>query len=125
MKLCKQLGTVVSAYGCWQLFNNDKPHVENGARAEILKRDTEEALCTSLIAYQEKETKVSIKLQSRYAEEELQQRAGFWGYLMQTTYQVGQTSNASGSMFPPECSNENCYLMMSVLEWVLPDMLDD
>ncbi|MED6205825.1 hypothetical protein PIB30_021292 [Stylosanthes scabra] len=35
-----------------------------------------------------KQTNGSIKLQSHYAKEEFQQRAGFLGYLMQTTYQT-------------------------------------
>jgi len=47
-------------------------------------------MATNFIAY-EKETKGSIKLQSRYAEEDFQQSARFWGYIMQTIYQVGQT----------------------------------
>ncbi|TKY61670.1 hypothetical protein E2542_SST11521 [Spatholobus suberectus] len=80
------LGTIVSAYGCWQFFN--KPLIHNGARAEFLRRDVEETMSTNLIAYQEKEAKGSIKLESRYVEEEFQQRARFWGYLMQTTYQT-------------------------------------
>ncbi|KAJ1393355.1 hypothetical protein SESBI_35075 [Sesbania bispinosa] len=80
------VGTIESAYGCWQFFN--KPTVANGACAEFLKSDVEETLSTDLITYREKGTKGSIKLQSRYAEEQFQQRAGFWGYLMQTIYQT-------------------------------------
>ncbi|KAJ1412525.1 hypothetical protein SESBI_20251 [Sesbania bispinosa] len=71
------VGTIESAYGCWQFFN--KPTVANGACAEFLKSDVEETLSTNLMAYREKGTKGSIKLQSRYAEEQFQQRAGFWG----------------------------------------------
>ena len=88
-KLRMQLGTIVSAYGCWQFFS--KPPVDNGGRAEFLRREEEERMSTNSITYKEKEIKGSIKLQSRYAEEEFQHRAGFWGYLMQTTYQVGQS----------------------------------
>ncbi|XP_027353120.1 uncharacterized protein LOC113863669 [Abrus precatorius] len=80
------LGSILSAYGCWQFYN--KPSPRDGARAEFLKRDIEETMPTNINAYQEKETKGSIKLQSRYVEEEFQQRAGFWGYLVQTTYQT-------------------------------------
>jgi len=57
--------------------------------AEFLRRDLEES--TNSIAYREKETKSSIRLQSQYIQEEFNQRVGFWGYLMQITYQVGQT----------------------------------
>ncbi|RDX94302.1 hypothetical protein CR513_23326, partial [Mucuna pruriens] len=80
------LGTIVSAYGCWKFFN--KPLVHNEANADFLRRDVEETMSSNLIAYQEKEAKGSIKLESRYVEDEFQQRAGFWGYLMQTTYQT-------------------------------------
>ncbi|CAJ1873960.1 unnamed protein product [Sphenostylis stenocarpa] len=80
------LGTVASAYGCWKFFN--KTHIHNGAKDEFLSRDVEETMPTNINAYQEKEAKGSIKLESRYIEEEFQQRAGFWGYLMQTTYQT-------------------------------------
>ncbi|KAK7337573.1 hypothetical protein VNO77_18155 [Canavalia gladiata] len=80
------LGTVVSAYGCWQFYN--KSPARNRVKEEFLKKDVEETISTNFIAYQEKETKGFIKLQSRYVEEEFQQRAGFWGYLMQTTYQT-------------------------------------
>jgi hypothetical protein len=42
--------------------------------AEFLRRDLD--------------TKTSIRLQTRYVEEEFKQIAGFLGYLMQITYQV-------------------------------------
>ncbi|XP_061366271.1 uncharacterized protein LOC133309505 [Gastrolobium bilobum] len=70
------LGTIVSAYGCWQFFK--KPPVDNGGRT----------MSINSIAYQEKETIGSSTLQSRYVEDEFQQRTGFWGYVMQTTYQT-------------------------------------
>lgn len=81
------LGTIVSAYGCWQLFNKN-PFIHNEAEAEFLRRDVEETMSTNLIASHEKEAKGSIKLESLYVQEKFQQRAGFWGYLMQTTYQT-------------------------------------
>ncbi|KAH1259127.1 hypothetical protein GmHk_03G008674 [Glycine max] len=71
------LGTIVSAYGCWRFFN--KPVIHNGAKAEFLRRDVEETISTNLIT--------SNKLESRYVEEDFQQRAGFWGFVMQTIYQ--------------------------------------
>jgi hypothetical protein len=74
-----QLGTTVSAYGCWKVLNKPPP-LQNGEMTEFLRRDLE--------------TKGSIfRFQSRYTEEEFEQTAGFWGYLMQITYQV---------KFPPE-----------------------
>ncbi|KAK7284536.1 hypothetical protein RJT34_19283 [Clitoria ternatea] len=57
------LGTIVSAYGCWQFLNKTP-------------------------VYQERETNSSSKLESRYVDEDFQQRAGFWGYFMQATYQL-------------------------------------
>ena len=83
-----QLGTIVSAYGCWQFIR--KPPLENGEKVEFLKRDLEESTSTNTIAYKDKETYGSFKLQSRYVKEEFKQGAGIWGYLMQITYQVGQ-----------------------------------
>ncbi|XP_020212524.1 uncharacterized protein LOC109797042 isoform X1 [Cajanus cajan] len=80
------LGTIVSAYGCWQLFS--KPFIHNGGRDEFLRRDVEETMSRDLTTYQEKDVKGSTMLESQYVEEEFQQRAGFWGYLMQTTYQT-------------------------------------
>ncbi|XP_061373617.1 uncharacterized protein LOC133315946 isoform X1 [Gastrolobium bilobum] len=80
------LGTIVSAYGCWQFLN--KTPFENGEMAEFLRRDLEESMSPNSIAYKGKETKGSIKLKSRYVEEEFKQGAGFWGYLMQIIYQT-------------------------------------
>ncbi|KAK7397005.1 hypothetical protein VNO78_18169 [Psophocarpus tetragonolobus] len=80
------LGTVISAYGSWKFFN--KPFIHNGAKSGFLRRDVEETMSTNLITYQEKEAKDSIKLESLYVEEEFQQGAGFWGYVMQTIYQT-------------------------------------
>ncbi|KAK8650633.1 hypothetical protein V6N13_140265 [Hibiscus sabdariffa] len=73
------LGTVFSAYGCWVCLNTPLP--ENGARDAFLKRDVEENVA-------ENDVTDEIKLQSCHAQEEFQQRAGFWGYLMQTIYQT-------------------------------------
>ncbi|GAU40587.1 hypothetical protein TSUD_36040 [Trifolium subterraneum] len=67
------LGTTVSAYRCWKLFNKPPP-LQNGEMAEFLRRDLD--------------TKSSIRLQSPYVEEEFKQIAGFLGYLMQITYQT-------------------------------------
>ncbi|KAL4342653.1 hypothetical protein GQ457_08G021950 [Hibiscus cannabinus] len=73
------LGTVFSAYGCWVCLNTPLP--ENGARDAFLKRDVEENVA-------EDDVTDEIKLQSCHAQEEFQQRAGFWGYLMQIIYQT-------------------------------------
>ncbi|GMI75993.1 hypothetical protein like AT2G47115 [Hibiscus trionum] len=80
------LGTVFSAYGCWVCLNTPLP--ENGARDEFLKRDVEENVTENSVTYRENDATNKFKLRSRYAQEEFQQRAGFWGYLMQTIYQT-------------------------------------
>ncbi|KAL5135791.1 hypothetical protein HKD37_03G008621 [Glycine soja] len=83
------LGTIVSAYGCWRFFN--KPVIHNGAKAEFLRRDVEETISTNLIT--------SNKLESRYVEEDFQQRAGFWGFVMQTIYQLMSCMHALNAFF--------------------------
>ncbi|XP_057722836.1 uncharacterized protein LOC130936714 [Arachis stenosperma] len=57
------MGTMVSAHGCWNF-------------------------CSKATIDSVKQTNGSVKLESRYAKVEFQQRAGFLGYLMQTTYQT-------------------------------------
>lgn len=88
---------MVSAYGCW--LSSQKPSSENGARAEFLRRDLEESRTTNSITYREKEIKGAIKLQSHYAEEQIQNRAGFWGYLMQTAFQVSPSISQLSTLF--------------------------
>ncbi|KAI9082660.1 hypothetical protein K1719_035529 [Acacia pycnantha] len=78
------LASVVSAYGCWHSLKPSK----QGAEADYLRRDLEERMSSNTATYKEKETRGSIKLQGLYAEEGFQQRAGFWGYLMQIIYQI-------------------------------------
>ncbi|OMO64087.1 hypothetical protein CCACVL1_22066 [Corchorus capsularis] len=80
------LGTVISAYGCWVCLSAHHP--ENGSSDEFLKRDMEEGATANYVSYREKDVRGKIKLQSHCAQEEFQQRAGFWGYLMQTIYQT-------------------------------------
>ena len=50
----------------------------------------EEGITENSVTYREKDVRGKIKLQSHYAQEEFKKRAGFWGYLMQTIYQVSQ-----------------------------------
>jgi len=72
----------------------------------FLRRDLEESMLTNPIAYKEKEKKGSIRLYSQYVEEEFKQIVGFWGYVMQITYQV------DSNFFPLENYCDNCYMMM-------------
>lgn len=72
-----QLGTIVSAHGCWVHSKATKLPIGNGeARGEVVHRDLEESRSNG------------TKLRKRYGEEEFLRRAGFWGYMMQTVYQV-------------------------------------
>ncbi|KAL9318802.1 hypothetical protein ACSQ67_015319 [Phaseolus vulgaris] len=80
------LGTIISAHGCWQYIN--KPPLQNEEVDLFLRRDLEESMPTNPIACKDKETKASISLYSQYVEEEFKQIVGFWGYLMQITYQT-------------------------------------
>ncbi|KAK9266702.1 hypothetical protein L1049_007355 [Liquidambar formosana] len=80
------LGTIISAHGCWVCSH--KPPPENGERTEFLERDLEGTGSTAAVTFRAKEFRGAIKLQSHCDQEEIQQRAGFWGYLMQTIYQT-------------------------------------
>lgn len=77
------------------MYSKETP--ENGIR------DAEEGSMVSSVSYGEKEVRGKIKLQSHYAEEVIQQRAGFYGYLLQIVYQVGLSRFCSVS-FHPKCS---------------------
>ncbi|KAM1114653.1 hypothetical protein ACFX13_048185 [Malus domestica] len=79
------LGTLVSGYGCWLSLN--KPPTENGTRSEALRRDVEENNGT-VNTHRRNGIKSTIKLQSQYAQEEIQKRTGYWGYLMQIAFQT-------------------------------------
>ncbi|XP_021905859.1 uncharacterized protein LOC110820627 isoform X2 [Carica papaya] len=72
------VGSVISAYGCWVWSKKDTDHGEN---EDLLRGDVEQVLTNS---YGVKE----VKRDTKYAQDELRQRAGFWGYLMQITYQI-------------------------------------
>ncbi|GLT42689.1 hypothetical protein SLA2020_166760 [Shorea laevis] len=78
------LGTTVSAYGC--LVCSNGPPSGNGA----MKRDVQEGadMMGDSLTSGEKEVRGKTKLQSQYAGEVIQRRAGFWGYLMQILYQI-------------------------------------
>ncbi|GAB4830627.1 hypothetical protein Ancab_020393 [Ancistrocladus abbreviatus] len=77
------IGTVVSAHGCW-LYYSGRPGFENGDRVDASREDIEQSRSIS----RGKQCYGVIKLQSHYYQEEVLQRATFWGYLMQTAYQT-------------------------------------
>ena len=83
------IGTVISAYGCIVYYSKELP-ISNGKSAEFGKIDEEESVSSSTVNVMSycKGDKQDIKLQSHYDQEYIQQRAGFWGYLMQTAYQT-------------------------------------
>ncbi|XP_042476110.1 uncharacterized protein LOC122057852 [Macadamia integrifolia] len=79
------VGTIVSAHGCWTSFQ--KTEYEEGDNVQ--KRDLEECNGSSTtISFRTNKIRGTIKLQSHWEQEETAQRAGFWGYLMQTIYQT-------------------------------------
>lgn len=79
----------MSAYGWW--LSTNKPPSENGTRAEsVIIRDVEDDNGIVNTYRQKGIIDGTIKLQSHYAQEEIQHRAGFWGYLMLIAFQVSQ-----------------------------------
>uniref|UniRef100_A0A5B6Z2N5 Uncharacterized protein n=2 Tax=Davidia involucrata TaxID=16924 RepID=A0A5B6Z2N5_DAVIN len=77
------IGTIVSAHGCMLYYSTKPPSSDNG------ERDVEQSISTNAVTFTPKEIRASsIKLQSHYDQEAVLQRAGFWGYLMQTAYQT-------------------------------------
>ncbi|XP_042518745.1 uncharacterized protein LOC122092485 [Macadamia integrifolia] len=76
------LGTIISAHGCWTY--SKRPEYEEGDH--LLKRDQEEY--NKSATNRTNKIKGDIKLQSHQVQEETEQRAGFWGYLMQAIYQT-------------------------------------
>uniref|UniRef100_A0A5B7BU88 Transmembrane protein n=1 Tax=Davidia involucrata TaxID=16924 RepID=A0A5B7BU88_DAVIN len=74
------LGTIISARGCWMYSR--KPLPKNGEKDEFLKKDWEENGSETSV------TEGTIKLQSRYNQEEFDQRVWVWEYLMQAIYQT-------------------------------------
>ncbi|KAF7153862.1 hypothetical protein RHSIM_Rhsim01G0293000 [Rhododendron simsii] len=85
------IGTIVSAQGCMVYYSKNPPTDINGESGEFITRDVEEgSISTSAaITSREKETRGTyIKWPSHHNQEAIQERAGFWGYLMQTSYQT-------------------------------------
>lgn len=78
------LGTIVSIHGCWVYAKLPNENEEGNG---FSKEDLEECMSKS-ITFREKKMKGAIKLQSCVVQEEIQRRAGVWGYLMQTAYQT-------------------------------------
>ncbi|EXB44440.1 hypothetical protein L484_013858 [Morus notabilis] len=76
------LGIIVSAYGCW--LSSNQPHPENEETIDFLRSGIEETRTETSNAHKAKEIKVGIKLQSQ----EIRKKAGFWGYLMQISFQT-------------------------------------
>ncbi|KAM5558444.1 hypothetical protein ABKV19_020243 [Rosa sericea] len=74
------LGTIVSGYGWW--LSSNKPFSANGTRRDLDENNA------SVNTYMKNGNSRTIKLQSHYAQEEIQLRAGFWGYLMQIAFQT-------------------------------------
>eukprot|EP00268_Persea_americana_P024753 TRINITY_DN24164_c0_g1_i34.p1 TRINITY_DN24164_c0_g1~~TRINITY_DN24164_c0_g1_i34.p1 ORF type:complete len:281 (+),score=24.31 TRINITY_DN24164_c0_g1_i34:359-1201(+) len=73
------LGTLVSVHGC-RVYSNLP--IENEDESDL-----EESRYTS-ITLRTNKIRAAIKLESCLVQEEIERRAGFWGYLMQTVYQT-------------------------------------
>ncbi|XAR61461.1 hypothetical protein NMG60_11035167 [Bertholletia excelsa] len=81
------VGTIVSAHGCMVYYSRDPPR-DYVQREEFPGRDVENSMSNSLLTFSAEQIRSNIKLQSHYDQEAMQQRAGFWGYLMQISYQT-------------------------------------
>jgi len=79
-----QIGSVVSAHGCW-LLHIDRTSTKDVKISEVVGHLEENAaLKTKRNCVNER----YVRLQSYYLEGQASQRTGFWGHLMQTAYQV-------------------------------------
>ncbi|XP_057734019.1 uncharacterized protein LOC130949267 [Arachis stenosperma] len=84
------MGTVASAYGCWQFCK--KPPIKHEEMSEFLRRNSsQERISTKTIIayYEETEPSGSFEVQkSRNVKDEFKQGVGFWVYVVQITYQT-------------------------------------
>lgn len=71
---------MISAHGCWIYAKRAR---ENDEVEAFLRRDVAEDIPVTLTG--SNRNRETCKLQSYYDHEK---KAGFWGYLMQITYQV-------------------------------------
>ncbi|XP_052173663.1 uncharacterized protein LOC127788950 [Diospyros lotus] len=81
------IATMVSANGCVVYYSKKLPS-DNGKREELLITDVEQNVSTDALAFGTNQIRGTIKLQSHCDQEAVQQKAGFWGYLMLATYQA-------------------------------------
>lgn len=82
------IGSVISANGCWLYYNMNNSLSEDRDTAETSRVNVEENQFSFIRDYRIRQYRGAIKLQSHYYQEEVLKRAGFWGYLMQITYQT-------------------------------------
>ncbi|XP_010270922.1 PREDICTED: uncharacterized protein LOC104607104 [Nelumbo nucifera] len=80
------LGIIASVHGC--LMHSKRPWTENDENNGYLKSDLEGRNSTSTINLRTHKVRGTIKLQSHHEQDATEQRAGFWGYLMQTIFQT-------------------------------------
>ncbi|KAL9675977.1 hypothetical protein QQ045_004187 [Rhodiola kirilowii] len=79
------LGTVVSAYGCWLHSTEIEPHGETN---QFAATGLEENRARGTVTYLTKILKDHIWVRGHYAENDLHERAGFFGYVLQAVYQT-------------------------------------
>ncbi|XP_038988515.1 uncharacterized protein LOC120103923 isoform X2 [Phoenix dactylifera] len=77
------IATSISAHGCW-IYSKRVTEIEEAD--ECIKRDCEEN--RPAMNSGPNRNRKTIKLQSYYEQGENEQKAGFWGYIMQVTYQT-------------------------------------
>ncbi|OVA16681.1 hypothetical protein BVC80_1543g123 [Macleaya cordata] len=79
------LGTILSAHGCWTHLKKSATKNEEGDG--FLKRGLDESESTT-ISFRSNKVWGLTKLQIHHERKEIDQRAGFWGNLMQIIYQT-------------------------------------
>ncbi|XP_010941491.2 uncharacterized protein [Elaeis guineensis] len=77
------IATSISAHGCW-IYSKHVTEIEEADG--FIKRDCEENM--PAMNFGPKRNRKAIKLQRYYEQGENEQKAGFWGYIMQVTYQT-------------------------------------
>lgn len=94
--VCSQIGTCISAHGCW--IYSKYHHPDNEESNGFLNGNVEEHSSVTL-TYRTKQNRNMTKLQKYLEQEDKDQRAGFWGYAMQVIYQVSLSEHGFVSLF--------------------------
>ncbi|KAL2935126.1 Translationally-controlled tumor protein-like protein [Bienertia sinuspersici] len=82
------IGSVVSAHGCWLYYTQNNTYLENVEESQVRDDLEENPTIINRVTGKQDINRLPIKLQRQYYQEQDAQRAGFWGYFMQISYQI-------------------------------------